>query len=198
VSDHQTVPDHGSDPRPDGDDPTPFDPTDVSIKNTPAAWLEAEQQSPQDANWGDKRFRTNPSVQPARPRVNSFSLFGSGVLATILAGSAWAAAELLGLFDTPWLAVPAGILIALIIRAGCGSKDPDGRSTVAAISYLLTLLIVLGFLTRREIYEIYGDTNDVALLEENLFRRRFSRIDQLAAYAIGWAATWYTSMFLRS
>ena len=173
------------------------DERDLSIRKTPQEWLDAEQQSPQDSRLATKRVKMHTTATLIPRKTSSTSLFLSGLLASLVTGAAWAGAEMLGLFESAWLSVPAGVLIALIVRAGCGREDAGGRATASAIAYLITLLIVLGFLTRREIFEIYGNTADVLILEENLFRRRFSRVDQLAAYVIGWAATWYTSIWLR-
>ncbi len=172
------------------------DERDLSMSRTPRSWFEAEQQSPQDSHWSNRRVKPKNPVTVLPRKVNTASLFLAGLVAVLVTGAAWATTEMLGLFGSPWLTIPAGMLIALIIRAGCGRDDAEGRATVAAIAYLITLLIVLGLLTRREIHEIYGNTTDVLIIEENLFRRRFSRLDQLAAYAIGWAMTWYASIWL--
>ncbi len=174
------------------------DARDLSMSKTPRAWFEAERESPQSSEFSAKRVRQTTTVAVMPRKVNAVSLFLAGLVATLVTGSAWATAEMLGLFESAWLTIPAGLLIALIVRAGCGRDDAEGRATTAAIAYLITLLIVLGFLTRREIHEIYGDTTDVLILEENLFRRRFSRVEQLAAYVIGWAATWFGSIWLRN
>ncbi len=196
MTDHSTVPE--SDSNPDAPDPeqTESESHDLSMRSTPKEWFEAERESPQDPEWAKTRVTTGHTVNPIPRKASPASLFLSGVVAVLLTGSAWSAAELLGLSETPWLTIPAGILIALIVRAGCGREDAEGRATVSAIAYLITLLIVLGLLTRREIFEIYGSEADVVILEENLFRRRFSRVDQLAAYVIGWAATWFGSLWL--
>lgn len=168
------------------------------MKSTPREWLEAEQQSPQDERWSAKKPKTMTTVAVLPRKVTATSMFLSALVATVVTGSAWAAAELLGLFGTPWLTIPAGLLIALIVRAGCGRNDAEGRATTASIAYLITLLIVLGLLTRQEVYEIYGDTTDVLIIEENLFRRRFSRVDQLISYVTGWVVTWFASKWLRN
>ena len=197
MTDRSTASSQESAPQAADDTPDENESRNLSMRNTPWEWFEAERQSPQDPEWAKTRVKANPSVAPIARKTNATSLLLSGVVALLLTGSAWAAAEILGLFGTPWLTVPAGALIALIIRAACGRGDAEGRATVAAITYLITLLIVLGVLTRREIHEIYGDTNDVLLLEENLFRRRFSRVDQLVAYVLGWAVAWFGSIWLR-
>ena len=194
MTDHQTVPPAGGEPE-TSNPTTPLE--GLSLKDTPSKWFEAERQSPQESIAFGSRLKLSPSVMPIRRKVPGSTLFLAGFVAVAVTGAFWATAELLGLFGSPWLAVPAGILIALIVRAACGRDDPESRSTVAAIAYLLTFLIVMALLTRREIHDIYGESNNVALLEQNLFRRRFSRLDQLAAYAIGWAASWFTSLWLR-
>lgn len=198
VTDRSTVSSHESEPTAPEPDNSEADAHDLSMSKTPREWYEAEEQSPQDSGFSAKRVKPTTTVAVLPRKVNAASLYLSGLVAVLVTSSAWAGAEMLGLFGTPWLTVPAGLLTALIVRAGCGRDDAQGRATVAAIAYLITLLIVLGFLTRREIHEIYGDTTDVLIIEENLFRRRFSRIDQLAAYAIGWATTWFGSIWLRN
>jgi hypothetical protein len=198
MTDHQTEPDFNSH-LDNGDTPTPVGETyDLSVKTTPPEWFDAERDSPQDKGRGGFRNKSTATVAPILRKADSGTLLLSGVLAAIVVGGAWMAVELLGLFGSPWLAVPAGILIALIIRAGSGAADPDGRATVAAISYLAMFLVVMTILTRREVIDIYGDASDIFLLEENLFRRRFSRIDQLVAYTVGWAASWLVSSWLRN
>lgn len=198
MTDHSTIPDQESEPEPSLPDTSDAEARDLSMRNTPKEWFEAEQESPQDPEWAKSRVKTSHTVAPIPRKVGAGTLFLSGVVAILVTGAAWAAAELLGLFETPWLTIPAGILIALIVRAGCGRDDPEGRATASAIAYVITLLIVLGVLTRQEIHEVYGNTTDVILLEQNLFRRRFSGLDQLAAYVIGWAATWFGSIWLRN
>ncbi len=198
MTDRSTVPSKESEPEAPDSDNSEEDARDLSMSKTPRAWFEAERESPQSSEFSAKRVRQTTTVAVMPRKVNAVSLFLAGLVATLVTGSAWATAEMLGLFESAWLTIPAGLLIALIVRAGCGRDDAEGRATTAAIAYLITLLIVLGFLTRREIHEIYGDTTDVLILEENLFRRRFSRVEQLAAYVIGWAATWFGSIWLRN
>jgi hypothetical protein len=195
MTDHSSMPRSGSNP----DVPAStaaVERHDLSIRNTPQEWYTAEEQSPQDRTLAGTRHQLSPTFIPMRRRLDGSTVFLSGAVALILTSVAWIATEVLGLFGSPWLAVPAGVLIALVIRAGCGQDDAEGRGTASAIVYLVTFLVVMAFLTRSEIHQIYGDTG-VGLLEQNLFRRRFSRIDQLAAYAIGWATSWYTSLWLR-
>lgn len=198
MTDRSTVPSKESEPDAPVPENSDADERDLSMSKTPPEWFEAERQSPQAPEFSAKRMKQNTTVAVMPRKVNAMSLFLAGLVATLVTGSAWAAAEMLGLFESAWLTIPAGLMIALIVRAGCGRDDAEGRATAAALAYLITLLIVLGFLTRREIHEIYGDTSDVLLLEENLFRRRFSRVEQLAAYVIGWAVTWFGSIWLRN
>ncbi len=198
MTDHSTVPNKESKPQQHAD-PAAADAEDrdLSMRTTPKEWFEAERDSPQDPAWAKQRVKVNHTVAPIPRKVNATTLFLSGLVAILITGAAWSAAELLGLFESPWLTIPAGLLIALIVRAGCGREDPGGRATVGGIAYLITLLIVLGLLTRREIFEIYGNTADVVILEQNLFRRRFTGVDQLAAYVLGWGMTWFASIWLR-
>lgn len=198
TTDRSTVPSQESEPQAPDSEKTDADARNLSMSTTPREWFEAEQESPQDPAWSANRVKATTTVAVLPRKVNAISLFLSGLVAVMVTGAAWAAAEMLGLFGTPWLTIPAGLLIAMIVRAGCGRDDAEGRATVSSIAYLITLLIVLGVLTRREIHEIYGNSTDVLILEENLFRRRFSRVDQLAAYTIGWAGTWFASIWLRN
>jgi len=198
MTDHQTAPESNTN-LDNGDSPTAVGESyDLSMKGTPIEWFEAERESPQDLALAAARKKSAATVAPILRRADGGTLLLSGFLAAVVTGGAWMAAELLGLFGSPWLAVPAGILMALIIRAGSGGADPDARSTVAAIGYLAMFLVVMTLLTRREVHSVYGDNSDIFLLEENLFRRRFNRIDQLAAYSIGWATSWLVSNWLRT
>ena len=198
MTDRSTVPSHESEPQASDSETSKTSAPGRLDDAVPLSWFEAERESPQDETSPIRKVRPKASIAVLPRKVNATTLFLSGLVAAIVTGTAWASAEMLGLFGTPWLAIPAGILIALIIRAGCGRDDAEGRATVASIAYLITALIVLGLLTRREVHEIYGNTADVLILEENLFRRRFRRLDQLAAYTIGWAITWFGSIWLRN
>ncbi len=198
MTDRSPVTSHESEPQAHDSETSEADARDISLKTTPRTWLEAERESPQAPEFSAKRVKQTTTVAIMPRKVNAVSLLLAGLVAILVTGPAWVAAEVLGLFGSSWLTIPAAALIALIIRAGCGRDDAEGRATVASIAYLITLLIVLGVLTRREIHEIYGDAADVLILEENLFRRRFSGVDQLAAYVIGWAVTWFGSIWLRN
>ncbi|MDH3296322.1 MAG: hypothetical protein OER95_18535 [Acidimicrobiia bacterium] len=198
MTDRSTVPSQESEPEAHDSDTSEADARDLSLSKTPQAWFEAERESPQAPEFSANRVKQNTTVAIMPRKISATALFLAGLVATLVTGSAWATAEMLGLFESAWLTIPAGLLIALIIRAGCGRDDAEGRATTASIAYVITLLIVLGVLTRREIHEIYGNAADVLILEENLFRRRFSRIDQLAAYVIGWAVAWFGSIWLRN
>lgn len=198
MTDRSIVPSQESGPETPDVENSEGDARDLSMRKVPREWFEAEQESPQTGEFSPNRVKQNTTVAVMPRKISATALFLAGLVATLVTGSAWATAEMLGLFESAWLTIPAGLLIALIIRAGCGRDDAEGRATTASIAYLITMLIVLGVLTRREIHEIYGNAADVLILEENLFRRRFSRIDQLAAYAIGWAVTWFGSIWLRN
>ena len=167
------------------------------MDSTPAEWFEAELASPQDAA-AISRHRNAPSLAPIRRKVDRATLGLAAIVALIVTTLSWIAAELVGVFGSPWWAVPAGLLTALIIRMAAGPDGPDARATVASIVYLVSFIMVMVILTRREIHNIYGQADDVALLEQNLFRRRFAGVDQLAAYAIGWAVSWFASIGLRN
>lgn len=200
MTDRSTAPSHESEPQAPDSENSDYDADarDLSMGSTPPEWFEAERASPQAPEFSAKRVKMNNTIAVLPRKINAASLFLSGLVAVLVTASAWVAAEMLGLFESPWLTVPAALMIALIVRAACGRDDAEGRATVASIAYMITLLIVLGVLTRREIYEVYGNTTDVHLIEENLFRRRFSRLDQLVAYVIGWAVTWFGSIWLRN
>ena len=170
----------------------------MSMESTPPEWFEAEQESPFDSKLAKGKYKAVHTSGPIAPTPEPSIVFIYSAVAIAVAVAGWTATELLALFETPWLTIPAGVMIALVLRFGCGPGNPYGRATVAAICYFVALMIVLVLLTRREVHEIYGSSEDVLLLEENLFRRRFRGVDQFVAYVLGWAAAWFTSVRLRS
>ena len=160
------------------------DPYDLSMAEIPAAWVEAQDASPL-ANLPNEPIRRTGSVAviPKRQQSNFIANIAA-LTASFVAGTTWYFTDLLEMYRGPWSAVAVGALVAIVVRL-TGGPDASYRIVLAAASYLLTLLVVLILITRRELTDIYGSVSQFQDYEQNLVRTKLHDPAHVAAYAIG-------------
>lgn len=169
---------------------------DMSVKDAPESWLEAEHESPTTPD-GRALQKAQAARVPIGKRVSLFSTLIAGLLGGLVGGTAWYLMETQGVGRTPWIAVAIGLLIPVLIRLAAGGADSSIRAGVSLLSYFFTLCMVMFLLTRLELIGLYGEIPSLSGFEQQVLRRRFSRPTDLLAYALGAVCTIQVSILLR-
>ncbi|MGI9598494.1 MAG: hypothetical protein ACR2QK_20175 [Acidimicrobiales bacterium] len=159
-------------------------PYDLSMDHVPAGWIEAQLDSP--LGQGDStpinrgaRFSVVPTGHDS-PFIPNIAALG----ASFVGGTAWYFAEILSISRGPWIAVAVGVFIALAVRM-TGVGEPPYRAMASVAAYLLTVLIVLMLVTRRDLTSIYGSAYGFDDYEQTLVRNRLQDAWHVSGYVVG-------------
>lgn len=157
---------------------------DLSMDRVPAHWKEAQADSPTAAMAVEG---PNPNARfSAIPAKHGSSFIPNAVAlgASFVSGAAWFVVEFFEVYQGPWIAVLVGAVIATFIRMAADT-EPAYNAVLAVGAYLLTLLVVLIFVTHQELTDIYGSVGDFQIYEQTLVRTRLQDPVHLLAYGLG-------------
>ncbi len=169
----------------------------MSMDHVPQGWVEAQQASPL-ANTEMAQIERNTRFQSLPTRHQSpFIPNVIAMAAAFITGATWYFAEILNLYRGPWSTVGIGVVIGLAVRLS-GMNQPPYRAFLALSSYLLTVLIVLILITRRDLSALYGGGYGLREYEEALMRTRVRDALRLATFALGAILATQVAYFARS
>lgn len=170
---------------------------DMSVTTTPEAWLAAQRQSPIAEDPTPLSRQRGMTLVPKGRRASVFNVLISALIGSLLTGTVWYWLDGSGFYDGPWIAVAAGMFIAVVVRAFSGGVDSTLQGALAAGVYFLTLAAALLLIARRNLTEIYGPIRDFQLYEENLVETRFQDPVQVLAFLLGALAAIIVTYLLR-
>lgn len=158
----------------------------VGLNDVPSTWVDAERSAPHGGRLdGPRRQRRHGRVPAIPMRQEGPLLANLAALAVgLVAGSLWYAGAVLDVYRGPWIAVGAGALIGLVVRQASRANPPH-RALVAAVAYLLVLLVVTILLTHHDLIVLYGDGGTYSSYERSVVRHRLQDPVHLSAYGLG-------------
>lgn len=159
-------------------------PYDMSMDQVPSGWVDAQSASPirsvdNTPLSGRARFDAMPTGHESTFIPNI-----AAVAASFTAGVVWFLVDSQGIYNGPWIAIAVGAFIAAAIQLTRMGEGPY-RAVLAMSSYLLTLLVVLIFVTHRDLTAVYGSGYSLRDYEDTLIRTRFQNAGHLIAYGLG-------------
>ncbi len=159
-------------------------PYDMSMDEVPAGWLEAQGASPTSGSdntafHGSSRFNAMPTRQES-----SFIPNIAALGAAFVSGVVWFLIDVQGVYNGPWIAVAVGAFIACAIRLP-GIGEGPYKAVLSLSAYLLTMLLVLLFVTHQDLTTVYGGSYSLQDYEETLIRTRFRNLGNMFAYGLG-------------
>lgn len=175
---------------------TTFDEKSFSVRTVPQEWLDAEETH------GPKDTKPLPSKRMVKTvPIGTEADVITGTLAalamSVVAGVIWYAFESQDVLQTPWAAIPVGVLIAVGVRLGSGADHSDVRATISVIFYTLTVFVVAYFIERYDYIKVYGEPPGFAEAQTELVRDRFTRPEVVVGWALGMLAVVQTGYLLR-
>lgn len=158
----------------------------VGLNDVPSTWIDAERSAPHGGRVNGPRRRRRRSRVPAIPMRHEGPLLTNlaALSVGLVAGSIWYATAVLDVYRGPWIAVGAGALIGLVVRQASRANPPH-RALVAAVAYLLVLLVVTMLLTHHDLIVLYGDGGTYSSYERSVVRHRLQDPLHLTTYGLG-------------
>ena len=173
-----------------------FNEKSFSVRTVPESWVEAQADS---GTTDTKPLPAKRAVGMVPIGTQADVLTGSlaALAVSVVTGIAWFAFESQDVFDSPWLAVIAGVLIAVAVRLGVGADHSDVRATLSLIFYIITLFGVAYFVERYDYVRVYGQAPGFQEAQTELVRDRLTEPETMIAWAIGVVANLQTGYLLR-
>ena len=174
----------------------PYSEKTFSVRTVPDSWVDAQEES----------GTPDPNPLPAKRAVGVVPIRGdadvltgglAGLAMAVVVGASWYAFESQDVVESPWLAIPVGILIALAVRLGSGADHSDVRATVSLMFYFVTVFGVAYFVEAYDYRQLYNANPDFAASQTELVRDRLTEPETMLAWAIGLLATLQTGYLLR-
>lgn len=164
--------------------PSDNDSFNMSIDHVPDDWVEAEKASPLDDDDGallkrNTRFNTMPTGHQSPFISNVVAL-----AAAFISGCVWYFSHALDMYRGPWAALAAGVFIAVAIRL-TKIGQPPYRLFLAISTYLVTVMVVLVLLTRRDLSASFRPNLSFGDYEQALMRTRLRDVWYLTALGLG-------------
>lgn len=170
-------------------------PTTTTRTTIPQTWLDAEAESG-TVNDGRPLDRRSRSKMPSRDRLDGFSAGVLSILVMSISIVGWSWAQLSNTSESPWPAVAIGIALAVAIRVGGGAVDSTTQSFLSLFSYLFVLVTTTAFVVWRDATTLYGDDIGVDALDAEITNRFLTEPAVVAAWLLGAAAAFTTSLVI--
>ena len=169
--------------------------TTFSVRSVPDSWVAAQEEA---GGLDTKPLKKNRPVRIVPIRQDADVLTGSvaALAISVICGVFWYMYETGDVGHSPWLAVPAGMLIAFAVRLGTGPDFSDLRATIALIFYFLTVFCTAFFIESHDFVLVFGERPGFAELQTELVRDRLTQPTTMLAWLVGIFATLQTGFAL--
>jgi len=168
-----------------------------SMKSIPDTWVDAENEAGGSDSSPLKKHRA-VRVVPIRQDADVLTGSVAALCMSVITGVVWYLYESQDVITTPWLAVPAGVLIAIAVRLGTGPNHSDVRATISLIFYILTVFITAFFIESRDYLLVFGERPGFDGLQTELVRDRLTQPSVMVAWLFGLFANLQTGFALTS
>ena len=172
-----------------------IDSSTFSMKTVPDSWIEAQNEAGGSDNTPLAKDRA-VNVVPIRKDADVITGVVAALAMSVVTGLVWYLYESRDVLTTPWLAIPAGVLISVAVRLGSGADHGDVRATISLIFYILTVFITAFFIESHDYQLIFGYRPDFEALQTELVRDRLTQPTTMVAWVVGMIANLQTGFAL--
>jgi hypothetical protein len=171
---------------------------DFSVGNIPDTWHQAALDAPKA---GPNRSPTSSGGLKLLPSGRSADLGTAclaGLATSIIYGYAWYQLATNEALTSPWVAAGLGVAVALAVRLGGGSEDPQARGVVSLLLYLGTWSVVMFGISHFLFADLYDTTPTLVEYEQQLLHSRLTNPPAIVAWLVGAVASVQVGYLLRA